>query len=214
MIRKVYEAAEERGIFVLDRGGDRKELYHVLVRDSRYRFIIRQRGDRQQLYRGKSRETVALAENCKTPSAETVIKEEDGKEKPYFVHFGFRPVRLPEYPERQLYLVVIKGFGQQPLMLLTTEPMRRCRKMPWLVVAAYITRRQVEETVRFIKQSYDLEDVRILTYRRLQNLVTFVLAASFFAAVRLRNQGQVANTSPSFPQSSQADLWHSQLSLL
>jgi len=28
-------------------------------------------------------------------------------------------------------------------------------------------RRRVEETIRFIKQSYDIEDIRVLTYDRL-----------------------------------------------
>ena len=46
-----------------------------------------------------------------------------------------------------------------------------------------MTRWRIEETVRFIKQSYDLEDVRVLTYQRLQAICALVLAASFFAAV-------------------------------
>jgi hypothetical protein len=183
-LRGVHRAAAGRGIFVLDRGGDRGKLYtELLGADDKYRFIVRQRGDRHLLYRSKRCETLTLAQQCKTPYAETVIKEEDGKEKPYFLHFGFRPVRLPRYPERKLWLVVINGFGQKPLMLLTTEPMRRCRKTLWWLVAAYMTRWKIEETVRFIKQSYDLEDVRVLTYRRLQSIAALVLAASFFAAV-------------------------------
>jgi len=31
-------------------------------------------------------------------------------------------VRLPMFPDRQLHLVVVKGFGQQPMMLLTSLP--------------------------------------------------------------------------------------------
>ena len=64
-------------------------------------------------------------------------------------------------------------------MLLTTEPMRRCRKTLWWIVQAYMTRCKIEETIRFIKQSYDLEDVRVLTYQRLQAIAALVLAASF-----------------------------------
>jgi hypothetical protein len=190
-VRAVDGAAAGRGIFVFDRGGDRNELYKELVGGSQCRFIVRQRGDRHLLYRGKSCETLSLAQQCKTPYAETVVKQEDGKEKPYFLHFGFRSVRLPKYPERKLYLVVINGFGQKPLMLLTTEPMRRCRKTLWWVVAAYMTRWRIEETIRFIKQSYDLEDVRVLTYRRLKTIAALVLAASFFAAVYLGTRAKL-----------------------
>jgi hypothetical protein len=110
-VRRVCKATEGRGIFVLDRGGDRWELYEDLLGDCSVRFIVRHRGDRHLIYRGKGCETLRLAQSCKTPYGETVIKEEDGKEKAYFLHFGFRPVRLPGHPEKKLWLVVVKGFG-------------------------------------------------------------------------------------------------------
>jgi len=100
-------------------------------------------------------------------------------------------VRLAGHPDRKLWLVVVKGFGQQPLMLLTTEPMRPCRETLWWIVAAYMTRWKIEETIRFIKQSYDLEDVRVLSYRRLQAIAALVLAASFFAAVNLGSRAKL-----------------------
>jgi hypothetical protein len=186
VISKVYSATEGRGIFVVDRGADRRTLYKELLKeDSPVRFIIRQRGDRHLLYGGRLRETFELAERCKTPYAQTVIKQKDGKEKAYFIEFGFCPVRLPEHPERPLWLVVVKGFGEKPLMLLTTEPMSRNRKVLWWIVQSYLTRWRVEDTIRFIKQSYNLEDIRVMTYRRLQNMAALVLAAAFFTAVRI-----------------------------
>jgi hypothetical protein len=186
VIRKVYRSTEGRGVFVVDRGGDRRTLYKDLLnQESPVRFIIRQRGDRHLLYGGKLRETFELAERCKTPYAETVIKQKDGKEKAYFIQFGFCPVRLPEHPEKPLWLVVVKGFGEKPLMLLTTEPMSRNRKILWWIVQAYLTRWRVEDTIRFIKQSYNLEDIRVMTYQRLKNMAALVLAAAFFTAVRI-----------------------------
>jgi len=53
------------------------------------------------------------------------------------------------------------------------------------VVGGYLTRWRIEETIRFVKQSYRLEDIRVMTYRRLKNLVALVHAASYFAAVHL-----------------------------
>lgn len=87
--------------------------------------------------------------------------------------------------------MVVKGFGEQPLMLLTTEPMRHCRKTLWWIVKAYMTRWRIEETIRFIKQSYDLEDVRVLTYKRLRAIAALVLASSFFAAVYLGHKAKL-----------------------
>ena len=49
----------------------------------------------------------------------------------------------------------------------------------------YLARWLVEETIRFIKQSYHLEGLRVLNYERLKNLVAVVLAAVYFSAVWL-----------------------------
>ena len=57
---------------------------------------------------GRLKESLQLAQRCKTPYTETVIKEKDGKENVCRIHFGFRPVLLPGYPERQLWLVMVK----------------------------------------------------------------------------------------------------------
>jgi hypothetical protein len=53
----------------------------------------------------------------------------------------------------------------------------------WRLVRSYIRLWAIEETIRLIKQSYDIDDVRVLAYRGLRNLMTLVLAASYFAAV-------------------------------
>jgi len=182
---RVLSATDYRGIFVYDRGGDRREFLVPWTADERVRYLVRQRGDRHLLYKGNPKSGKELAEICKTPYAETVLKEKDGEEKAYFIHFGCVPVRLPECPERPLWLVLVKGFGKEPMMLLTTEPMRRSRKVLWWAVEAYLTRWRVEDTIRFIKQSYELENVRVLTYRRLRNLVTLLLAVVHFTAARI-----------------------------
>ena len=42
-----------------------------------------------------------------------------------------------------------------------------------------------QETFRFVKQSYHLEDIRVLRYQRLKNLVLLMTAAAYFAATFL-----------------------------
>ncbi len=56
---------------------------------------------------------------------------------------------------------------------------------------AYITRWRVEETIRFIKESYGIEDVRVLTYDRLRDIAVLVLAALYFAAVWLETMSKL-----------------------
>ena len=185
LVKKVHQTTGGRGILVYDRGGDRRTFLVPWTQDDSCRYLIRQRGDRQLLYKGKLKKGVDLAETCKTPYRETIIKEKDGTEKVYFLDYGFIPVRLPEHAARPLWLVVIKGFGKKPLMLLTTEPMRRHRKTIKWALDAYLTRWRIEDTIRFLKQGYDFEDVRVLTYQRLKNMATLLLAASYFSMVWL-----------------------------
>lgn len=191
LVNRTREATDGRGIIVFDRGGDRRRLLVPWTKDNAFRYLVRQRGDRHLLYKRKSKSGLELADLCKTPYATTILKEDEGKEKPYFIHFGFLPVRLPECPDRALWLVVVKGLGKKPLMILTTEPMRRNRKVLWWAVEAFLTRWRVEDTIRFIKQSYDFEDVRVLTYQRLKNMAVLVLAASYFAAVWLGTRAKL-----------------------
>ena len=65
-----------------------------------------------------------------------------------------------------------------------TEPLRRSRRVLWRMIRAYIRRWTIEETIRYIKQSYELEDVRVLKYQSLQNMMPLVSAA-YFAVVLL-----------------------------
>ena len=172
-----------RGIWVIDRGADRIKLYEPLLQ-RKERFLIRMVGGRHLLVGKQKRLALDIAVDCSTPYTETIVKIEHGREKCYTISFGFRKVKLPGH-KQQLYMLVVKGFGQKPLMLLTTEKLRRNRKMLFRMVRFYLKRWSIEETIRFIKTCYDLEDVRVLRYRGLQNLMPLVLAAIYFAAVVL-----------------------------
>lgn len=189
VIDMVSSAVHKRGIWVMDRGGDRENLLHPLLSKER-RFLVRLAGNRY-LKQGM-REALAreIALRCPCPYRETIVKVEDGKEKVYHLDFGYRKVYLPGRAE-PLGLVVVHGFGKEPMMLLTTEPLRKNRKVLWRIVESYIRRWAIEETIRFIKQSYELEDVRVLGYRSLQNLMPLVLAASYFASVVLDTKAKL-----------------------
>jgi hypothetical protein len=113
------------------------------------------------------------------------LREAAGGEKKCHIEYGFRHVKLPGQPDVELTLVVVKGFGQEPLLLLTNVAVKATRRSLWQIVSGYLTRWLVEETIRFIKQSYRLEDMRVLDYQRLRNLAALVLAAAYFAAVWL-----------------------------
>ena len=110
-----------RGIWTIDRGGDRKKLLEPLL-DRGERFVIRSTGKRTVIDRRKLQGSVAeVAGRCRLPQQARIIKIQDGQEKVYDLRYGAEPIRLPGRSE-QLWLVVIAGFGEAPLMLLTNLP--------------------------------------------------------------------------------------------
>lgn len=184
-IDRVAAAVDSRGIWVIDRGGDRHVLYDRLLTGSdKQQFIVRLVGDRHLICGGKTQLALPLAHSCKTPYSETIAREENGKEIVYTLHFGYLPVRLPNHPG-QLYMLVARGFGEKPMMLLTTQPLRRSRKVLWRLLRCYLKRWSIEQTIRFLKQGYDLENIRVLTYRRLRNMMGLLLGVFYFLAAKL-----------------------------
>jgi hypothetical protein len=181
-IGKVSAKTQKRGIWVIDRGGDRGYLYHYLLHEG-LRFIIRVRSDRTVLT-DREESVLEAAQGCPMLFHEYIAREDGEGEKPRRLEVGYRRVRLPDHPD-ELGLVVVKGFGREPMMLLTNLRLKRSRKVIWHIVEAYLTRWRIEETIRFMKQSYQLEDVRVLRYSRLQNMMALLMAVLYFTAVYL-----------------------------
>jgi len=76
--------------------------------------------------------------------------------------------------------VVVKGFGQEPMLLLTNVD-----KEPKEILEIYLTRWKCEESFRFLKQEYHLEDIRVRRYNALRNTIALVHAVFYFISVYL-----------------------------
>ena len=174
-----------KGIWTMDRGGDRKHLLEPLL-DRQQHFVIRSTGKRTVIGPFHLERSVAeFAAKCKLRHRARVIKIHDGRETICDLRYGAEQVRLPGRKEL-LDLVVIAGFGKEPMMLLTNALKgARDSESLWWIAQIYLTRWKIEETFRFLKQSYQLEDIRVRKYQRLKNLVALVAAAAYFAATFL-----------------------------
>ena len=180
---QVGEAVQNRGIWVIDRGADRDAIFEPLLKKNRD-FIIRMVGTRDLIYRGEIVRSLWLAYSCKLPYQKSIMKIVDGDEVMFNLSFGHVKVQLPDM-DTPLNMVVVRGLSTRPMMLLTTLEIRTGQKDVWFIVQAYLRRWGVEETIRFIKQTYDLENIRVLRYTRLQNMMALLLAVFYFAAVIL-----------------------------
>ncbi|MGH9374773.1 MAG: transposase [Terriglobia bacterium] len=69
-------------------------------------------------------------------------------------------------------------------MLTNLEGVQDSESLGW-IMQIYLTRWKIEETFRFVKRSYNVEDIRALRRQRLKNLVLRVAAAAYLAAIFL-----------------------------
>ena len=69
-------------------------------------------------------------------------------------------------------------------MLFTNKPVNNViQESVWKIVEIYLTRWKCEEVFRYIKQSYNLEDIRVRSYTGIRNIVVLVLAIAYFTSV-------------------------------
>jgi hypothetical protein len=173
-----------RGIFAIDRGGDRYRLLNPLL-DRGLRFVIRQTGDRHVLLpRGGKVAIREAGQGCRTRVRYRVEMEREGYRETKEIRVGVRKVRLARRPEQRLWLVVIRGFGADPILLLTNvAPSPKKKGHAKWIADIYLTRWRCEEVFRFIKQTYRLEDVRVRSYAGLRNIYVLVHAVAYFVSV-------------------------------
>lgn len=177
----VVEGVDKNGVWVIDRGGDREILINGLL-DRRLQFIIRAVGNRKS-ENGLLLDDIAMATRC-MHQREVVIQKSDGKKEKLTLRMGLKKISFPSI-KVEMTLVVVHGFGEKPMMLLTNAKYKRAEEFVNFVLEAYLTRWKCEESFRFIKQSYQLEDVRLRSYVGLRNIVVLVHAVFYFVSVLL-----------------------------
>jgi hypothetical protein len=179
---RVVEGIGLKGIWAMDRGGDRSRLFKGFL-DRKIRFVVRLVGDRDlMLQDGQKKSALKIAWGCHCPHQRELRIERDGETKKRTISVGQLRVRLP-FSGEPLCLVVVKGWGEKPMMLLSNVLVQSQGVMRILEI--YLTRWKCEESYRFIKQAYNLEDVRVLSYTGLRNMMVLVQAVFYFVSAEL-----------------------------
>jgi len=179
-IKKVSYHVGKRGIWVIDRGGDRGILYKFLIQEE-HKFVIRARSDRSILHKGKLKNILDVSKFLKDYSVIEIEINKEGQAEKKKLSIVEEEVFLPLFMDIPLKLVIIEGFGEEPTLLLTNL----LDKTKEEILEIYLTRWKCEESFRFIKQSYNLEDIRVRNWQGLKNLVVLVLAVFYFISVEL-----------------------------
>jgi hypothetical protein len=122
--------------------------------------------DRMLLYKGEEVLLKSLADRFQGKYA-LGFEAKNGKKANCKI--AIVPVSLPNHPEVKLNLVICKGLGKEPLMLLTnidSEDGRLCVT----VTKVYLMRRRIEEYYRFKKQRFKFEKFLVRSLKSIRNL--------------------------------------------
>ena len=69
------------------------------------------------------------------------------------------------------------------LLLCNLEPKDTEAKEVYKIVEIYLTRWKCDECYRYIKQSYNIEDIRVRSYNGIRNLVAIINAIAYFTSI-------------------------------
>ena len=88
------------------------------------------------------------------------------------------PVKLCEFPSKELTLVVVHGFGAKPMLLLSNLKMQEKKRLFHIVTKVYLMRWRIEEYFKFKKQQFELEDLRVMSLQSIRSLNLFATLAT------------------------------------
>lgn len=187
-IDKVIAKTATAGVWAIDRQGDCNEIIEHFI-TNKLKFVTRLKLNRWLLTLNKNGGIVPvqadrLCVHARMPYKAQITKIEDGKETIINITFGITKVALYDKPDEWMNAVIIKGFGQHPMILLTNkEPNSKEPKDVYKLVEIYLTRWKCDECYRYIKQAYNLEDLRVRSYNGIRNLTAIVHAIAYFISI-------------------------------
>ncbi len=156
-------------IRTLDRGFDAEDYYrYFLGRDEK--FIIRAKKNRNVIYKNK---TCNIMDAAKKYKGNYCMGFTDKHGKKIQCKISYIPVKLCAFPQKDLVLVAVYGFGKNPMLLVTNLEIQETsqkKKLCIIVTKVYLMRWRIEEYFRFKKQQFNFEDLRVMSLNPIRNL--------------------------------------------
>src|SRR5690625_1264164 len=149
-VRNVLE--DKRATFIMDRDYDNIKIMKKVLNQADD-FIIRLKKNRHLIYQNKKLTVRGLALRRKGK----INFRSEIKGNVYDLKVSHIRVEIPSLKGQKLTMVVVYGYGKDPMVLLTNK---RARKKDEVlsILKAYITRWRIEEMFRVQKQEFQLED--------------------------------------------------------
>lgn len=176
-------------IWVLDRGFDGANYFQILE-DAGLTYCVRQVGKRTVVTEdGHKASTASIAEATPTPHTGRWRHTSKGREFPVSFRYGSALVTFPKDGKQRHLIVVRVGHRKAPLVLLTNSLTASPATLLRFVIA-YFKRWGVEEGIRVVKQIFDLENVRAMSFAGIRRLTLFAYLAYGFLCLFAKRIGK------------------------
>lgn len=173
-LRSLSENFSPKCVRTLDRGSDANDYYRYFLKRGE-RFVIRAKKNRNVIYNGKTCNIMDAASKYKG-RYRMDFKDKNGKA--INCKMSCIPVRLCEFPAKELTLVAVYGSGAEPMLLLSSLRMQEKKRLCHIVAKVYLMRWRIEEYFKFKKQQFELEDLRVMSLQSIRNLNLFATLAT------------------------------------
>ena len=186
LLRKIHQHITQTIVHVLDRGYANEKVLRYLFR-FKQAFIIRWKQNHMLVHQEKGcKKTHLLARSFKGQVSKIV--RDKARQKDKRISIDWVPVNHPEYPDNQLFLVIVrdKYNYNSPMYLITSLPITKPNHA-WEVLFSYMHRWEAEQGFRFLKSELGLESPRLWFWDNRLKLMAIVSLVYDFLLSLMRN---------------------------
>lgn len=152
-------------IRAMDRGYDANVFFEYFI-DRREKFVIRAKKTRSVVHKGNTVNILELADQFKGRFSLKFVRK-NGKKADCKI--SIVPIRLCFRPDVELNLIICRGIGQEPLLLITNMKSDDDR-LALTVTKVYLLRWRIEEFYGFKKRQFGFEDFRVRSLNAIRNI--------------------------------------------
>jgi len=210
-IKQILTIVRKAFIWVIDRGGDRDQIIRPLTQMKQF-FIIRLVGQRNLEYKGKSMSIRQISRNVSLLYRYQARRIRKNRLKYETYDVGITPVKyIDPYThlvlEQPLYLVVMKGIGKGFSWFLVNSPFSDLQEIAQDTFRGYGFRWHIEEYHRHIKDQFNLENIQLRKFDRLQTMLMIMAIAMYLLYTETRSLHQRLLTENKIRTIAKPNIW-------
>lgn len=192
VINRVLRATGGKGMIYFDDKVIDDDFLMPIIEDSQFDFTAMIRDlNSTVIYRNETRPLKSLLDDIKTPYGRTMFKLvpesslrwAKNADLDMFMHAGAKAIKLPNSC-RNFRLIALKSknrvVGEGAVPLITTKTNLRSRKALMGLVESYLSIQDVLSAHQEVRNSFDPSGFRVLTFSRLQLLMTLLQCVVYY----------------------------------